>query len=83
MLPIIRTSEWRFSQKFTYIYATSADYDAPHPHTQDFFATVQNEVHFAIDGQTAAKLIAARVGSDQREATHYKSATMPKIDAQK
>ena len=59
----IRTSERRFYQKITDIYATSVDYDADHPLTQQFFATVQNKVHFAIHGQTAAELIAARADS--------------------
>jgi len=59
----IRTSERRFYQKITDIYATSVDYDARHPLTQQFFATVQNKVHFAIHGQTAAELVAARADS--------------------
>jgi hypothetical protein len=59
----IRTSERRFYQKITDIYATSVDYDASHPLTQRFFATVQNKVHYAIHGQTAAELIAARADS--------------------
>jgi hypothetical protein len=59
----IRTSERRFYQKITDIYATSIDYDADHPLTQQFFATVQNKVHCAIHGQTAAELIAARADS--------------------
>ncbi|MDA3932919.1 MAG: virulence RhuM family protein [Gammaproteobacteria bacterium] len=61
----IRTSERRFYQKITDIYATSVDYDARHPLTQQFFATVQNKVHFAIHGQTAAELVAARADSSQ------------------
>lgn len=61
----IRTSERRFYQKITDIYATSVDYDANHPLTQQFFATVQNKVHYAIHGQTAAELIAARADSRQ------------------
>lgn len=61
----IRTSERRFYQKITDIYATSVDYDAHHPLTQEFFATVQNKVHFAVHGQTAAELIAARADSSQ------------------
>jgi hypothetical protein len=56
----IRTSERRFYQKITDIYATSVDYDATHALTQSFFATVQNKVHYAIHGQTAAELIATR-----------------------
>ena len=59
----IRTSERRFYQKITDIYATSVDYDASHPLTQRFFGTVQNKVHYAIHGQTAAELIAARADS--------------------
>jgi hypothetical protein len=59
----IRTSERRFYQKITDIYATSVDYDADHPLTQQFFATVQNKVHYAIHGRTAAELIAARADS--------------------
>ena len=61
----IRTSERRFYQKITDIYATSVDYDASHSLTQEFFATVQNKVHYAIHGQTAAELIAARASSSQ------------------
>ncbi len=61
----IRTSERRFYQKITDIYATSVDYDASHALTQTFFATVQNKVHFAIHGQTAAELIATRADSCQ------------------
>jgi len=56
----IRTSERRFYQKITDIYATSIDYDKSHPVTQEFFATVQNKVHYAIHGQTAAEVIASR-----------------------
>jgi hypothetical protein len=56
----IRTSERRFYQKITDIYATSVDYDPKHPLTQAFFATVQNKVHYAIHGQTAAELIQNR-----------------------
>lgn len=61
----IRTSERRFYQKITDIYATSVDYDASHALTQTFFATVQNKVHYAIHGQTAAELIATRADSGQ------------------
>lgn len=61
----IRTSERRFYQKITDIYATGVDYDASHALTQTFFATVQNKVHYAIHGQTAAELIAARANSSQ------------------
>lgn len=61
----IRTSERRFYQKITDIYATSIDYDPNHPLTQEFFATVQNKVHYAIHGQTAAELIQSRADSSQ------------------
>jgi hypothetical protein len=53
----IRASERRFYQKITDIYALSADYDPHAPLTHEFFATVQNKLHWAITGQTAAELI--------------------------
>jgi hypothetical protein len=55
----IRASERRFYQKITDIYALSIDYDPHAPLTADFFATVQNKLHWAITGQTAAELIYA------------------------
>ena len=60
----IRSSERRFYQKITDIYTQcSADYKADAVATKDFFATVQNKLHWAITGQTAAELIASRVDS--------------------
>jgi hypothetical protein len=56
----IRTSERRFYQKITDIYATSIDYDKDATLTQTFYATVQNKVHYAIHGQTAAEVIKSR-----------------------
>jgi hypothetical protein len=53
----IRASERRFYQKITDIYALSSDYDPQAPITNDFFATVQNKLHWAITGQTAAEII--------------------------
>ncbi len=53
----IRASERRFYQKITDIYALSIDYRADAPVTQEFFASVQNKLHWAITGQTAAELI--------------------------
>ncbi len=53
----IRASERRFYQKITDIYALSLDYSAEAPLTKEFFATVQNKLHWAISGQTAAELI--------------------------
>ena len=56
----IRASEKRFYQKVRDIYATSIDYDSNHPLSREFFATVQNKLHYAITGRTAAELIAER-----------------------
>jgi len=53
----IRASERRFYQKITDIYATSADYDKDSPLTKEFFATVQNKLHWAITGKTAVEII--------------------------
>jgi hypothetical protein len=53
----IRASERRFYQKITDLYALSLDYSPEAPLTQEFFATVQNKLHWAITGQTAAELI--------------------------
>ncbi len=61
----IRASERRFYQKITDIYATSVDYDPHHQMTLDFFATVQNKMHWAIHGHTAAELIAERACADR------------------
>ncbi|MEI3613150.1 virulence RhuM family protein [Pseudogracilibacillus sp. SO30301A] len=61
----IRASEKRFYQKITDIYATSVDYDPKAEITQEFFATVQNKLHFAIHGQTAAELIAERANAEK------------------
>ena len=53
----IRASERRFYQKITDIYALAADYDKNAPITKEFFATVQNKLHWAITGKTAAEII--------------------------
>jgi hypothetical protein len=53
----IRASERRFYQKITDIYATSVDYDKDAPITREFFATVQNKLHWAITGKTAAETV--------------------------
>ena len=53
----IRASERRFYQKITDLYALAVDYDANAPVTKEFFATVQNTLHWAITGQTAAEII--------------------------
>jgi len=56
----IRASEKRFYRKITDLYALSIDYDPKAKETQKFFATVQNKLHFAIHGNTAAELISNR-----------------------
>jgi hypothetical protein len=56
----IRLSERKFYQKVTDIYATSVDYDPSAAATQRFFAAVQNKMHYAIHGQTAAEVIVVR-----------------------
>lgn len=61
----IRLSERRFYQKVTDIYATSVDYDPKSPISKQFFATVQNKLHFAVTGNTAGELIAARADSQK------------------
>ena len=59
----IRTSEKRFYRKITDIYATSVDYDPTNEQSILFFQTVQNKVHYAITGSTAAEIIANRADS--------------------
>jgi hypothetical protein len=62
----IRSSERRFYQKITDIYAQcSADYDPDEEITRQFFAAVQNKLHFAISGETAAEIIYQRVSSEK------------------
>ncbi|MDD3230676.1 MAG: virulence RhuM family protein [Oscillospiraceae bacterium] len=59
----IRASERRFYQKITDIYATSMDYNVNAPTTKEFFAVVQNKLHFAIHGNTVAEVIINRADS--------------------
>ena len=59
----IRSSERNFYQKVTDIYATSIDYKQDDQLTKTFFATVQNKMHFAVHGQTAAEMIVSRADS--------------------
>ena len=61
----IRASERKFYQKITDIYSTSFDYNIESPTTKKFFATVQNKLHFAIHGNTAAELIMKRANSEK------------------
>ena len=61
----IRTSERRFYQKITDIYATSIDYDPTQEMSILFFQTVQNKIHFAITGKTVAEIVFERVNSKE------------------
>jgi hypothetical protein len=61
----IRLSERKFYQKITDIYATAIDYDVTAQATQRFFATVQNKLHWAIHGQTAAEVVYQRADAEQ------------------
>jgi hypothetical protein len=61
----IRLSERKFYQKITDIYATAIDYDVTAQATQRFFATVQNKLHWAIHGQTAAEVILSRADAQK------------------
>ena len=61
----IRASERKFYQKITDIYATAMDYNSDAEDTKAFFATVQNKLHFAIHGHTAAELILKRADSNK------------------
>lgn len=77
----IRASERRFYQKITDIYATSADYDKDSPVTKDFFASVQNKLHWAITGKTAAEIIYTSADASKlyMGLTHWKQAPDGKI----
>lgn len=77
----IRLSERKFYQKITDIYATSIDYDVTAAATQRFFATVQNKLHWAIHGQTAAEVIVSRADAsqDRMGLTTWKDAPKGKI----
>ena len=61
----IRLSERRFYQKLTDIYATAIDYNRDAPTTREFFAKVQNKMHYAVHGQTAAELIISRASAEK------------------
>jgi len=78
----IRTSEKRFYQKITDIYATSVDYDPTQQISIDFFKTVQNKLHWAITGKTAAEIIHQRVDSEKPNMglTNWRGAKVRKQD---
>lgn len=61
----IRASERRFYQKITDLYATAVDYDKNSKATKRFYATVQNKMHFAVHGRTAAEVIFERANSEK------------------
>ena len=77
----IRLSERKFYQKITDIYATSIDYDPKSSATQRFFATVQNKLHWAIHGHTAAEVIYERANAKKPHMglTSWKDAPEGKI----
>ncbi len=77
----IRISERKFYQKITDIYATSIDYDVTAKSTKRFFATVQNKLHWAIHGQTAAEVIVNRASHTKENMglTSWKDAPNGKI----
>lgn len=77
----IRLSERKFYQKITDIYATALDYDASATATKRFFAAVQNKLHYAIHGQTAAEVIVDRADhrKDNMGLTHWEGAPHGKI----
>lgn len=77
----IRASERNFYQKITDIYATAMDYSPQAETTQTFFATVQNKLHFATHGHTAAELIVTRADSQKERMglTTWKNAPTGKI----
>lgn len=78
----IRTSERRFYQKITDIYATSIDYDPTQEISIGFFKTVRNKVHWAITGQTAAEIVHTRVDASQPNLglTNWRGAAIRKRD---
>lgn len=77
----IRLSERRFYQKITDIYATSMDYDSESPITKEFFAKVQNKMHYAVSKQTAAEIIYSRADSQKEHMglTSWKNAPEGKV----
>jgi len=77
----IRLSERKFYQKITDIYATAIDYDVTAQATKRFFATVQNKLHWAIHGHTAAEVVVNRADADKQHMglTTWKDAPSGKI----
>jgi len=77
----IRASERRFYQKITDIYTMAMDYHVNSPTTKEFFATVQNKLHFAIHEHTAAEIIAERADAEKEHMglTTWRNAPVGKI----
>ena len=77
----IRASERRFYQKITDIYATAVDYDKNSVVTKEFYATVQNKMHYAVHGNTASEVIVARADHNKEHMglTSWKNAPDGKI----
>ena len=77
----IRASERRFYQKITDIYATAVDYDKDALTTKNFYATVQNKMHYAVHGMTAAEMIVDRANHEKEHMglTSWKNAPDGKI----
>ena len=77
----IRASERRFYQKITDIYSTAVDYSLDSKTTKDFFATVQNKMHYAVHGNTAAEVIVSRANHEKEHMglTTWKNAPLGKI----
>ena len=79
----IRISERNFYQKITDIYTTSLDYNVASPITKDFFKTVQNKIHYAVHGNTAAEVIVNRANHKKAHMglTNWKNSPNGKIIA--
>ncbi len=77
----IRASERRFYQKITDIYSTAVDYTIDSKTTKNFFATVQNKMHYAIHGNTVAEVIISRANHEKEHMglTSWKNAPNGKI----
>ena len=80
----IRSSEKVFWRKILDIYATSADYDAKDEKTKEFFKTVQNKMHYAVHGNTAAEVIFNRVDSEKENIglTNFKGSMPTKAETE-
>ena len=79
----IRLSERRFYQKITDIYATALDYDRTAKTTKQFFAKVQNKMHYAVHGHTAAELIYERADADNFNPAKSENARQPQCKPEK